>query len=92
MSEPTKEQMIQMAEELDVLQKDKNQGRGVSCVQHIVFELHKGNWESACAVATWDQDKIRNYEDIDIFCIKNKLHVVRRLSIEGKPEHIPWSE
>ncbi len=53
-----------LADELDNLQKDKNNGRGVSCVQTIVFYLRQGDGRSAKNVCWNEADKISNYPDI----------------------------
>ena len=60
-----------VADELDLLQKDKNQGRGVSCAKDIINHLKRGDIKSAKSVASWDHDKIREYPDIEDFLEKN---------------------
>lgn len=59
-----------VADELDLLQKDKNNGRGVACVKDIMGFLKRGDVKSAKAIASWDHDKIRNYPDIEDFLEK----------------------
>ena len=75
-----------LANLLDELQKEKNSGRGVSCVQEIVMWLRKGDIGKARAVATHDADKIHDtfgrYRDIEEL-IKTEL-------FRGENEH-PWS-
>ena len=53
------------ADELDKLQAQENDGRGVSCVKMIVSCLRLGNIEGARATYVVDGDKIRNYPEIE---------------------------
>ena len=57
-------QFMELADKLDGLQKNKNSGRGVSCVQTLVIYLRKGDAQSAKAVCWNEADKIVNYPDI----------------------------
>ena len=61
----------EIADELDLLQKDKNKGRGVTCVRDIIGCLRRGDIKSAKHIASWDHDKIANYPDIEDFLEKN---------------------
>ena len=53
-----------LADELDELQKTKNDGGGVSAVQTIIAYLKMGDVRSAKAVCNNDGDKISDYPDI----------------------------
>jgi len=53
-----------LAEKIDKLQAEKNNGRGVSCVKTIVDLLRRGELESAKAVCFNEGDKISSYPDI----------------------------
>ena len=53
-----------VADELDRLQAAKYEGRGVSCVQTLIFYLRRREFGSARAVANNESDKIRSHEDI----------------------------
>ena len=54
----------ELADKLDDLQKEKNGGRGVSCVQTVVSYLRRSDLQSARAVCWNEADKIVNYPDI----------------------------
>lgn len=54
-----------LADELENLQADKNEGRGVTVVRSIAGLLRSGNIQEAKALASHDHDKIRNYPDIE---------------------------
>lgn len=62
-----------IADELEALQAEKNDGRGVSCVRAVVFDLRREKVESAQRTARGDWDKIRNYPDIADFMIDHLL-------------------
>ena len=53
-----------IAQQLEVLQKKENDGRGVSCVRNALAYLKRGDFETARTVCTTDWDKIRNYPDL----------------------------
>ena len=53
-----------LANKLDDLQKDKNDGRGVSCMQTLIFYLRQGDVRSAKAICWNEADKNVNYPDI----------------------------
>ncbi len=53
-----------LADKLDGLQREKNNGRGVSCIQTIVIYLRQGDAQKARAVCWNEADKIVNYPDI----------------------------
>ena len=53
-----------LAEEVDGLQSQENDERGISCVRTIVSYLRMNDLESAKAVCLNESDKIRNYPDI----------------------------
>lgn len=55
---------MELADQLDKMQAEKNKGIGVSCVREIVAYLRMGHIQSARAVAFTDGDKIENYPDI----------------------------
>ena len=54
-----------IADELERLQADKNQGRGVSCVRTIIMYLRRGGIESAISIRRTEGDKTRSYKDIE---------------------------
>ncbi|MBI2056470.1 MAG: hypothetical protein HYT37_03765 [Candidatus Sungbacteria bacterium] len=53
-----------LADRLDTLQQQENNGRGVSCVKTLVFYLQAGDIEKARAVCLNEADKIVNYPKI----------------------------
>jgi hypothetical protein len=63
--------MLNLAKELDQLQSEKNQNRGISCVRTIVAFLYRGEVELAKNVYEVDGDKICSvYPDIDkMICV-----------------------
>lgn len=71
-----------IADELDEIQKQENNGRGVSCVQSVVSFLKMGRLEDAKTICFTDHDKIINYPVL-VDYIKNNL-------FESGEEH-PWS-
>ena len=60
-----------IANELDLLQKDKNQGKGLVLIKDIINCIRRGDINSAKAIASWDHDKIDSYPDIEDFLEKN---------------------
>lgn len=58
---------------LELLQKDKNNGRGVSCVQTIIFYLKNGERDKANAVVSNEWDKISCYPDIADFLVQHNF-------------------
>ncbi len=74
------EQYKELANQLDVLQKNENEGRGVSCVRAVIACLNSGDLEGAKAVCKNDGDKIESYDDIKKFLISNLF----------KNEKHPW--
>ena len=52
------------ADELDALQAEQNEGRGVSCIQSIVFQIRKCDINCARRVYQLEGDKIRQYPEI----------------------------
>lgn len=60
----TKEKMTQIANELDKIQASENLGTGVDCVKTLIMFLRIGRWDSACAVAGNEWDKISSYTNI----------------------------
>lgn len=79
---PSIEHLTILANELDELQKQENNGRGVSCVQSVVAYLKIGKLDEAKRICEWDHDKIINYPKLVEF-IKNKLF--------DEGEDHPWS-
>lgn len=68
--ESSEKNWLEIAEQLDLLQKDKNDGRGVTCIKTIIEFLKRGDIKSAKHIAEWDHDKINNYPDIEDFLEK----------------------
>lgn len=81
-NQPNFELLIKTADELDNLQKQENDGRGVSCVKEVVSYLRMGKLQEARAVCFTDHDKIINYPALKEFIVTNLFE-------EGE-EH-PWS-
>ena len=71
-----------LAEQLDELQNQENNGRGISCIRQVVADLRVGDLENARQVCFWDHDKIINYPQIKSFIIANLF--------EPGEDH-PWS-
>ena len=63
-SKQEKNPMEMLADKLDVLQAEKNDRRGVSCVRTLIMYLRRGDIDSARAVCMNEGDKIRSYPDI----------------------------
>lgn len=75
-----------LADALDELQKVKNNGRGVSCVEEIVMWLRDGDIRKARAVAIHDFDKIGDVLDQN----KDIKELVKTELFRGEDKH-PWS-
>lgn len=58
------EALKELAEELYTRQKDKNEGRGVSCVRDIADALSQGDFERAKAICFNEGDKFDGVPDI----------------------------
>lgn len=50
---------------LEELQSPKNQGRGINCVESIIFYLRRDDYRSALAVRQHDGDKTASYPDVE---------------------------
>lgn len=61
------EEAKQIAEQLDEMQKPKNDGRGVCCVDYIVKYIRWNDIAGAIAICWNESDKIRGYNDIREF-------------------------
>ncbi|HEY4523293.1 MAG TPA: hypothetical protein VJK04_00255 [Candidatus Paceibacterota bacterium] len=70
-----------VADELDVLQRDKNNGHGVSHVKTIIAYLRRGDIKTARIVCWNENDKFHMYSDIKKF--------VREKLFAGIADH-PW--
>lgn len=68
---PTIDKYKDLADQLDKLQKNENEGRGVSCVKTIILYLKRGEIDTAKAVCNNEGDKISNYEEIKQFLISS---------------------
>lgn len=68
---PTIDQYKDLADQLDNLQKNENEGRGISCVRTIILYLNRGEIDTAKAVCKNEGDKISNYEEIKQFLVAN---------------------
>ena len=55
----------ELVNELDRLQQEKNDGRGVTIIRSVITCLRNGRIREAQLGASWDHDKIRNYPDIE---------------------------
>jgi len=58
----TKEQI----ERLKAIEKVQNKGRGVCCVRDIIMFLEKGMDAEALGICRGENDKIRNYPDVQV--------------------------
>lgn len=56
---------LYVADELDVLQAGKNDGRGISCIRTIIMYLRQGDIKSAICVRRNEGDKTRSYPDVE---------------------------
>lgn len=67
-----------LANKLAGLQAGQNDGRGVSCVQHVMLDLRRNNPEGARAICLNESDKIRLYPEIEKVICKElvELHSV----------------
>lgn len=70
-----------LAKDLDLLQMNENEGRGVGCVKTIISCLQKGDVEEARAVCFNEGDKLEGYDKIKILLIS---------SLFNNEKH-PWS-
>lgn len=59
-----------LASELDLMQKEKNSGRGDETVKSIIYYLRKGQPEVARAVCRSESDKFDNIQDIQEIIIE----------------------
>lgn len=69
---PENQDIINIANELDILQAKENEGRGISCVKTIVAYLKMGKLEDARTICHTEHDKIVSYPTIKNF-LKEKL-------------------
>ena len=53
-----------IANDLDLMQKDKNQGRGVDHIRSMVSSLKRNDLDYAKAVCNNESDKMKIYPDI----------------------------
>jgi hypothetical protein len=58
------------ANTLHKMQLDKNNGKGINCIQTICLYLHRQDFESAKSVCENEFDKIRNHPEI-VSCLKS---------------------
>ncbi|MDP3992918.1 MAG: hypothetical protein Q8Q05_01755 [bacterium] len=70
-----KEEMsfVELADQLDAMQAEKNEGRGVMHIRDIISYLRRGDIESAKAVARSEGDKTESYPDIKSFLEEHGL-------------------
>ena len=59
-------EMLFIAEKLENLEKEKNNGRGIQCVKTVITCLKKEKLDTAKAVVSNEWDKISSYDDIAI--------------------------
>jgi hypothetical protein len=77
---PEMERLQRLGAELQTLQAEKNDGRGVSCVRTVVTYLEMGKLDKAQAVCWNESDKMHSYPDIQKFIVEN---------VFGEEKH-PW--
>jgi hypothetical protein len=58
------QQCLTSADELNKLQEQHNDGRGISCVRQVVYFILNNDDTSAKAICITDWDKIANYPDV----------------------------
>ena len=58
------DQDIELASRLDSLQRDANDGRGISAVRTVASLLNSGNREAASAAISSEWDKISSYPEV----------------------------
>lgn len=73
-----------LADELDRLHKSEHDGRGVSCVETLVFYLRRHDFDKAKAVARNESDKIRSYPEI--------VDVLKRIGFWYEIDFSKWSQ
>ena len=57
--------MEELADQLDIMQSEKNEGRGVSCIKTIVTCLRATPYKGTAKIVAWNEnDKIRQYPDL----------------------------
>lgn len=61
----TLDEMKEVAIHLLRLQKEENDGRGISCVRSIAHHLDHGDFESAINVRLLEGDKTRSYPKVE---------------------------
>ena len=64
-NEKKKSSIEELVNELDRLQQEKNDGRGITVIRSIISWLRQGEILRAQLEASHDHDKIRNYPDIE---------------------------
>jgi hypothetical protein len=60
-----------LAEELDILQLNENDGRGINCVRDIISSLRRSDLEDAKAISYNEADKISSYPEVKKFLVEN---------------------
>ena len=70
-----------LAVELFAIQAQHNDGRGISCVRGVCFELERGQIADAKAIINTDSDKMCSYPDV--------VAVLKRV---GLWEEIDWAK
>ncbi len=71
------ERLSHLADELDNLQADKNQGRGVNHLRYVVDDLKRGDIDTARADITNQADKFDSIQDIKEWVIGNLFGDIR---------------
>lgn len=56
--------MKEQIEKLDELQKACNNGRGIQVIRDIIAVINYGMTDAAARIAIHDNDKIRNYPEV----------------------------
>lgn len=62
----------ELVEQLDLLQKEQNDGRGVGVIKSVIIWLKRGDILKAQLEASHDHDKIRYYPEIELL-LKEQL-------------------
>lgn len=56
---------VELIDELDLIQSQENQGRGIQCVRTIVLRLRQGEFKWAASIRRSEGDKTRMYPQVE---------------------------
>ncbi len=55
----------ELIDDLDRIQSQENQGRGIQCVRTIILRLRQGEFEWAASIRRSEGDKTRMYPEVE---------------------------